>query len=104
MFFEDIRSERRLMETVKLHLAHRWYLGYELDEPVPHHSSLSKIRSRYGLVIFERFFEHILERCQEAGLVWGKELYFDGTRVQANASMQKMKPRFAVQARHHLSV
>ena len=28
MFFEGIRSERQLIETVSLNLAHRWYLGY----------------------------------------------------------------------------
>src|ERR687893_345194 len=45
MFFEGIRSERRLIETASLHLAHRWYLGYDLDEPLPDHSSLSRIRA-----------------------------------------------------------
>jgi transposase len=33
MFFEGIRSERHLMSTVNLNLAHRWYIGYDLDEP-----------------------------------------------------------------------
>jgi transposase len=51
-FFEGIRSERQLMEMVNLNLAHRWYIGYDLDEPVPDHSSLSKIRDRYGLGVF----------------------------------------------------
>jgi transposase len=48
MFFEGIRSERQLMETVNVNLAHRWYIGYDLDEAVPDHSSLSKIRTRYA--------------------------------------------------------
>src|SRR4030095_9499881 len=82
-FFEGIRSERRLMETVNLNLAHRWFIGYDLDEPVPDHSSLSKIRERYGLAAFQLFFEHIVELCIDAGLVWGEELYFDSTKVQA---------------------
>ena len=34
-FFEGIRSERQLMETVNLNIAHRWFIGYDLDEPVP---------------------------------------------------------------------
>jgi transposase len=42
MFFEGIRSERQLMKTVEVNLAHRWYIGYDLDEAVPDHSSLSK--------------------------------------------------------------
>ena len=32
--------------------------------------------------VFERFFEAIVERCQEANLVWGKELHFDSTQAQ----------------------
>src|SRR5215210_1000889 len=77
LFFEGLRSERKLMETVALHLAHRWYLGYRLDEPLPDHSSLTRIRMRLGLAVFERFFEHVVALCQEAGLVWGRELIFD---------------------------
>ena len=42
MFFESIRSERKLGETASLHLAHRWYLGYALDEALPDHSSLTQ--------------------------------------------------------------
>lgn len=94
-FFEGTRSERRLMETVNLNLAHRWFIGYDLDEPVPDHSSLSKIRKRYGLEAFQLFFERIVELCIEAGLVWGEELYFDSTMVQANASILR---------RHYLSL
>ena len=69
MFFEGLRSERRLVETASLHLAHRWYLGYVLDEPLPDHSSLTRIRQRLGVDIFERFFERVVDLCQEAGLV-----------------------------------
>jgi transposase len=102
MFFEGIRSERQLMETVEVNLAHRWYIGYDLDAPVPDHSALSKIRDRYGLDIFQRFFEVIVERCIAAGLVWGKELYFDSTKVRANADIDKQVPRFYWEARQHL--
>src|SRR5690348_6277793 len=98
MFFEDIRSERLLMQLVVDKLSVRWYVGYNLDEPLPDHSSLTRIRERYGVAVFRRFFEQIVELCQAAGLVWGKELYFDGTKVQANASVDSLKPRFAVEA------
>jgi transposase len=102
MFFEGIRSERQLMEAVNVNLAHRWYIGYDLDEAVPNHSALSKIRDRYGLEVFQRFFEEIVERCIRAGLVWGKELYFDGTKVRANADIDKQVPRFYFEARQHV--
>jgi transposase len=104
-FFEGIRSERLLMETVNLNLAHRWFIGYDLGEPVPDHSSLSKIRERYSWAVFQQFFERIVELCVEAGLVWGEELYFDSTKVQANANINAMieKARYATrQQMEHL--
>ena len=98
MFFEDIRSERLLMRHAADRLSIRWFLGYDLGEPLPDHSSLTKIRTRYGLEVFRRFFEAIVEQCQDAGLVWGRELYVDGTKVAANAGKESVKPRFAVEA------
>lgn len=59
MFFEDIRSERLLLRLVADRLSVRWYLGYNLDEPLPDHSSLTRIRTRYGLAVFRRFLEAI---------------------------------------------
>ena len=46
MFFEGLRSERQLMEVAADRLSLRWYLGYDLHEALPDHSSLSKIRDR----------------------------------------------------------
>src|SRR5436309_502138 len=98
MFFEDIRSERLLMRHAADRLSVLWYLGYDLGEPLPDHWSLTRIRERYGVEVFRRFFERIVEQCQQAGLVWGKELYIDATKVKANASLESLKPRFAVEA------
>jgi transposase len=98
MFFEGIRSERQLMRHAADRLSVRWYIGYDLGEPLPNHSSLTRIRERYGVDVFRRFFEAIVEQCQQEKLVWGKELYFDGTKVLANASTDSIKPRFAVEA------
>ena len=80
LFFEGLRSER-----------------------LPEHSSLTRIRQRLGVPIFRRFFERVAELCQEAGLVWGKELFFDGTKVQANADVDSLTPRFAQAARDHVT-
>jgi transposase len=101
MFFEGIRSERHLMRHAADRLSVRWYTGYDLGEPLPDHSSLTRIRERYGVDIFRRFFDKIVEQCQHAKLVWGRELYIDGTKVAANASKDSLTPRFVVEA--HLS-
>ena len=92
LFFEGLRSERQLMQVVADRLSLRWYLGYDLTEALPDHSSLTRIRERYGLAVFRRFFEAIVEQCLEAGLVWGKELYFDATKVKANAPWTRSRP------------
>jgi transposase len=97
-FFEGMRSERQLERVGADRLSVRWYLGYDLHEPLPDHSSMTRIRDRYGVTIFRQFFEASVERCRDAGLVWGKELYADGTLVEANADRDKMLPRFAVEA------
>ena len=98
LFFEGLRSERQLVRVVADRLSLRWYLGYDLNEPLPDHSSLSRIRERYGLDVFRRFFDRIVEQCIAAGLVWGQEFYLDATRVQANAATDSLQPRFAVEA------
>ena len=103
MFFEGIRSERQLIETASLHLAHRWYLGYALDEPLPDHSSLTRIRQRLGVDIFQRFFEQVVDLCQDARLVWGRELYVDATKVEANADLDSLVPRFYYEAKTHVA-
>ena len=99
MFFEGIRSERQLMRHAADRLSVRWYVGYDLNEPLPDHSSLTRIRERYGVDVFRRFFEAIVEQCQQEKLVWGRELYIDSTQVNANADLDSLTPRFAVEAR-----
>ncbi len=49
--------------TVRLSVG--WYLGYDLNEPLSDHSSLTRIRERYGVDIFRRFFDAIVEQCQQ---------------------------------------
>jgi transposase len=51
MFFEGIRSESQLVRTAADRLSLRWYLGYDLHEELPDHSSLTRIRDRYGIDI-----------------------------------------------------
>jgi transposase len=98
LFFEGLRSERQLLRVVADRLSLRWYLGYDLTEPLPDHSSLTRVRERYGLDVFRRFFEAITAQCVAAGLVWGQELYVDATKVEANAALDSLTPRFAVEA------
>src|SRR5436309_5664405 len=90
MFFEGIRSERQLMRHAADRLSVRWYLGYDLNEALPDHSSLTRIRERYGLDIFRRFFDAIVEQCQQEKLVWAEERYIDSPEANANADIESL--------------
>ena len=98
LFFEDLRSERQLMEVVADRPFLRGYVGYHLCEYLPDHSSLTKIRDRYGLEVFRNFFERIVQMCFEAGLVRGKEMFFDSIKVEADAAVDSLAPRWFVEA------
>lgn len=82
----DIRSERKLVDEISLNLAHRWYIGYDLDEEIPNHSIFSKARIRLGKKLFLEIFEKILVRCMELGLVSKEGMLIDSTIVKADAS------------------
>jgi hypothetical protein len=80
-------------------LSLRWYLGYDQNEPLPDHSSLTRIRECFGLEVLCRFFERIVQKGVQAGLVWGEELFFDATKVEANASLDSTRSRSLVEGR-----
>jgi len=89
-FLYNISSERQLVRDIQVHLAYRWYPGYDLNEAVPNHSVLSKARRRLGVEFFERLFEYVLRRCSEEGLISGENLLIDSTIVQADASLDSI--------------
>src|SRR3712207_3896146 len=81
LFFEGLRSERELTRVAADRLSVRWYLGYDLHEPLPDHSNLTRTRERLGLSVFRRFFERmIVEECVEAGVGRGGGVFFYSTQ------------------------
>lgn len=86
LVFYNVRSERELMDTVPERLDWLWFLGYNLDSTIPNHSVLSKARKKWGVPIFQKFFQRIVLQCVEAGLVDGGKVFMDSSLVDANAS------------------
>lgn len=82
----NVRSERELMETLPERLDWLWFLGYNLDTPVPDHSVLSKARRRWGDNAFKNFFERIVIECSEKGLIDGRKIFMDASLIAANAA------------------
>src|SRR5260370_3211724 len=67
LFFDDIKSERELMEVIGERLDYLWFLDYGLEEKVPNHSVLSKARRRWGKEAFESLFVRTVAHGVEAG-------------------------------------
>ena len=87
-FLYGIPSERRIVEEVQVNMAYRWFLGLDIFDKVPDHSTISQNRRRRfnGTVLFRTFFEQIVQQCIDRGLVDGKLILTDSTHVKANAS------------------
>src|SRR5256885_14275253 len=88
LFFDDVKSERELMEVIGERLDYLWFLDYGLDDQVPDHSVLSKARARWGKEVFESLFVRTVAQCVQAGLVDGNKLHVDASLIDANASKE----------------
>jgi transposase len=86
LFYDNVPSERELMSIIPERLDYLWFLGYGLDDSIPHHSVLSKARRRWGPAVFQRLFVRTVEQCVKAGLVGGDKLHVDASLISANAS------------------
>lgn len=69
---------------------HALFLNYNIDEPLPWHSTLSRTRKLYGEELFLKVFNHILELCIKTGMVDGRTQAIDSTLIKANASMASL--------------
>ena len=87
-FLYGIPSERQLEQRVQTDVALRWYLGLDLFDRVPDHSTISQLRRRKPSFrkVFRRLFEEVVRQCVAAGLVSGRLAVTDSTHVKANAS------------------
>lgn len=91
-FLYGIPSERQIEERCADSNAFRWYLGIDLNERVPDHSTISQLRRRKPTFrnVFRRLFEEVVRQCVEKGLVSGKLMATDSTHVKASASPASM--------------
>lgn len=95
-----IRSERRLVEEVKVNIAYRWFLDYKLTDKIPDASVIWQNRRRRfnGTDIPQRIFDNIVWQAIDQGLVDGKVLYSDSTHLKANANKGKYTKAYVSQS------
>jgi hypothetical protein len=85
---ENLVSDRRLVEHCALRLDILYFLGYEVDEELPWHSTISRTRQLFPAAVFERLFDHVFTQCVARGLVAGDMQAVDSAPVKANASLE----------------
>jgi transposase len=92
-FFQGIVHDRKLMREAQVNIAIRWFAGYRLDEKLPDHSSLTKIRQRWGSERFKKIFQKTVKSCVDGGLVNGDTVHIDATLIRADVSWESLTER-----------
>ncbi len=85
--------DRRLMREAQVNLAIRWFIGYGLEEELPDHSSLTRIRQRWGEARFREIFRRTVRSCLEKKVAKGEVVHVDASLIRANASWESMVER-----------
>jgi transposase len=89
-YLNNICSDRRLVEQCSNRLDLRLFLGYDIDEELPWHSTISRTRQLWGEAVFLKLFQKVLGLCVEKGMVRGKRQAMDAAPIKANASMDSL--------------
>ena len=89
-YLNNLSSDRALMRLCSDSLSIRFFLGYDLDESLPWHSTISRTRALFGEELFLELFRKVLSLCVERGMVRGKRQAVDSAFIKANASMDSL--------------
>src|SRR5437773_3951804 len=92
-YFEGIDSERGIAWRAADSLSVREFLGLELGEAPPDHSTISRTRRLIDVETHRAVFSWILDRLATAGLVKGETLGVDATTLEANAALRSIVRR-----------
>jgi transposase len=90
-YLENITSDRKLIDHCSLRLDILYFLGYDIDEELPWHSTISRTRQLFPESVFEEVFTKVFNLCVEAGMVSGHTQAIDSAPVKANASMDSLE-------------
>ncbi len=94
-------SQRVLFDTLDLerlipddhYLEYRWFCQLGLHDMVPDHSSMTRIRDRFGEAIFTEIFEQLIARWREEGHIRGRRIIADASLVEADAAIDSLVER-----------
>ncbi len=83
-----IRSMRQTIKEIQTNVAYRWYLGYSLEEEIPHFSTFGKNYSRrfQNTDLFEQIFQRVIAEIMEYEFINSESIFIDGTHIKASAN------------------
>ena len=90
-YLENLISDRKLMVHCSMRLDILYFLGYDIDEELPWHSTISRTRQLFPETVFEEVFTKVLELCINKGMVSGHTQSIDSAPIKANASMDTLE-------------
>ena len=89
-YLENLNSDRRIISTSRLRMDILYFIGYDLGQELPWHSTISRTRQLYGEHVFTELFKRVLKQCIDKGMVSGRRQAVDGFFIKANASLDSM--------------
>ena len=92
-YFEGIDSERGIAWRVADSLTLRRFLGYELTDPTPDHSTVSRTRRLIDLETHAEVFQWVVTTLALEALIKGKTIGVDATTLEANAALRTIVRR-----------
>jgi transposase len=94
-FLLGVVHDRRLMREAQVNIAIRWFIGYSLHEALPDHSSLTRIRQRWGSDRFRLIFQRSVKACIDAKIAKGEIVHVDASLIRADVSWDSLAVRHA---------
>jgi transposase len=92
-YFEGIDSERGIAWRCADSMSLKGFLGYEITQETPDHTTVSRTRRLIDLETHGHVFTWILKVLAGEGLIEGKTVGVDATTLEANAAMRSIVRR-----------
>lgn len=89
-YLENLNSDRKIIAHASMRMDILFFIGYDIDDELPWHSTLSRTRGLYGEEIFRLLFKKVLSLCVSKGMVSGKRQAVDSAYIKANASLDSL--------------
>ena len=90
-----IVHDGRLMREAQVNIAIRWFIGYALHERLPDHSSLTRIRQRWGEERFREIFRRTVTAGLDAKIATAEIVHIDASLIRADVSWESLVERHA---------